>query len=226
MLGFVCLTQICPKFSSYASPPPPPRMTFTHSSIDQCPYLYTKVRQWPVSISIKTKILSRPHPNSHRLGRGRDKNKMLRKHIMTCLMDKYLCPFKMNLFPLTGTELCSTVYVSIHVLVCIQVHTYTYVLAWRCPWWCQACWWWASSTSSPRSSGLSWRGLPHPTQTRQCTQHLLRLNSWIYNFVEVSEHKLVSFQTRVFVWFSTLILPVYRMLFINRLKFACFADFL
>ncbi len=39
--------------------------------------------------------------------------------------------------------------------------------------------------------------------------------------VEVSGHKLESSQTRVFVWFSTLFFPFYKMLFM----FSCFGDF-
>jgi hypothetical protein len=45
-------------------------------------------------------------------------------------------------------------------------------------------------------------------------------------FIEVSGHKLESSQTRVFVWFSTLIFTFYKVLFMNRLEFSCFADFL
>ncbi len=40
--------------------------------------------------------------------------------------------------------------------------------------------------------------------------------------VEVSGHKLESSHTRVFVWFSTLIFPFYKMLF---MKNSCLADF-
>jgi hypothetical protein len=43
--------------------------------------------------------------------------------------------------------------------------------------------------------------------------------------VEVSGHKLKSSQTRVFVWFSTIVLPFYKRLFRKRLEFSCFADF-
>ncbi len=43
--------------------------------------------------------------------------------------------------------------------------------------------------------------------------------------VEISGHKLDSSQTQVFVWFSTHIFPFYKMLFMNRLEFSCFADF-
>jgi hypothetical protein len=43
--------------------------------------------------------------------------------------------------------------------------------------------------------------------------------------VEVSGHKLESSQTRVFVWFSTLIFSFYKMLFMNRIELSCFADF-
>jgi hypothetical protein len=35
----------------------------------------------------------------------------------------------------------------------------------------------------------------------------------------------VSGQTRDLVWFSTLIFPFYKILFMNRLEFSCFADF-
>jgi hypothetical protein len=38
--------------------------------------------------------------------------------------------------------------------------------------------------------------------------------------------KLESSQTRVFVWFSALIFLFYKMLFMNRLEFSCFPDFL
>jgi hypothetical protein len=40
----------------------------------------------------------------------------------------------------------------------------------------------------------------------------------------VSGHKLKSSQTQIFVWFSTLFFPFYKMLFMNRLDFSCFAD--
>jgi hypothetical protein len=39
-------------------------------------------------------------------------------------------------------------------------------------------------------------------------------------------HKLGPSQTQVFVWFSTLIFQFYKMLFMKRLEFSCFADFL
>ncbi len=52
-----------------------------------------------------------------------------------------------------------------------------------------------------------------------------RWNSRTAILVEVSRHKLESSLTRVFVWFSTLIFPLYRMLFMKRLEFSCFADF-
>ncbi len=42
--------------------------------------------------------------------------------------------------------------------------------------------------------------------------------------IEVSGHELESSQARVFVWFSILIIPFYKMLFMNRLEFSCFAD--
>jgi len=54
----------------------------------------------------------------------------------------------------------------------------------------------------------------------------LEIDSWTAFLVDVSGHKLKSCQTRVFVWFSTLIFPFYKMLFMNRLEFSCFADFL
>jgi hypothetical protein len=44
-------------------------------------------------------------------------------------------------------------------------------------------------------------------------------------FVEVSGHKLASSQIRFFVYFSTLIVPFYKMVFMKSLKFSCFADF-
>ncbi len=37
--------------------------------------------------------------------------------------------------------------------------------------------------------------------------------------VEVSGHKLESSQTRIFVWFCTLIFLFYKMLFMNKLSF-------
>jgi hypothetical protein len=46
------------------------------------------------------------------------------------------------------------------------------------------------------------------------------------NRLEFSGHKLESSQTLVFDWFSTLIFPLYKMHFMNRLEFSCFADFL
>ncbi len=52
-----------------------------------------------------------------------------------------------------------------------------------------------------------------------------RWNSWTAFLVEVSGHKLESSLNWVFVWFSTLIFPFYKMLFMNRLKFYFFADF-
>jgi hypothetical protein len=42
-----------------------------------------------------------------------------------------------------------------------------------------------------------------------------------YFLVEVSGHKLESSQARVFVWFSGLIFPFYKMQFMNRLQFSC-----
>jgi hypothetical protein len=44
--------------------------------------------------------------------------------------------------------------------------------------------------------------------------------------VEVSGHNHESSQTRVFVWFSTPIFPLYKMLFMNRIELSCFTDFL
>ncbi len=44
--------------------------------------------------------------------------------------------------------------------------------------------------------------------------------------VEVSEHKLKSSHTWVFVWFSYLTFPFYKILFMNRYDFLFFADFL
>ncbi len=44
-------------------------------------------------------------------------------------------------------------------------------------------------------------------------------------FTEVSGHKLESSHTIVVVWFSTLIYTFYKMLFMNRREFSCFADF-
>ncbi len=44
--------------------------------------------------------------------------------------------------------------------------------------------------------------------------------------VQVAGHKLEYSQTLVFVWYSTLIFPFYKMLFMNRLEFSCFPDFL
>jgi hypothetical protein len=44
--------------------------------------------------------------------------------------------------------------------------------------------------------------------------------------VEVSGIKLESSQTEVFVWVSPLFFPFYyNMLYMNRLEFSCFADF-
>jgi hypothetical protein len=46
-------------------------------------------------------------------------------------------------------------------------------------------------------------------------------------FVKVSAwaYKLESSQTRVFVWFSTFVFRSYKMLFLNRLEYFCFAHF-
>ncbi len=52
-----------------------------------------------------------------------------------------------------------------------------------------------------------------------------RWNSWTTVLVTVSGHKLEPSQTRVFVWFSTLIFPFYKMRFMKRLEISCFADF-
>ncbi len=57
------------------------------------------------------------------------------------------------------------------------------------------------------------------------TRKLQRWNSWTAFVVELSEPKLESSQTRDFVWFSTLISLFYKMHFMNRLEFSCFADF-
>jgi hypothetical protein len=43
--------------------------------------------------------------------------------------------------------------------------------------------------------------------------------------VKVSEHKLESSQTQDFAWFTTLIFPFYKMLFMERLELSCFAGF-
>ncbi len=53
-----------------------------------------------------------------------------------------------------------------------------------------------------------------------------RWNSWTVFLIEASGHKLESCQTKVFAWFSTLIFSFYKKLFINRLKFSYFANFL
>jgi hypothetical protein len=45
-------------------------------------------------------------------------------------------------------------------------------------------------------------------------------------FIRGYGQKLDSSQTQVFVWFSTLVYPFYKMLFMNRLEFSCFMDFL
>ena len=45
----------------------------------------------------------------------------------------------------------------------------------------------------------------------------LRWNSWTVVLVEVSRHKLEPSQIWVFVWFSILIFPFYKTLFMNRL---------
>jgi hypothetical protein len=37
-------------------------------------------------------------------------------------------------------------------------------------------------------------------------------------------HKLESSQTRVFVWFSTFFLAIYKVLYMNRGQFSCFTD--
>jgi hypothetical protein len=34
-----------------------------------------------------------------------------------------------------------------------------------------------------------------------------------------------SSQSRVFVWFSALIFPLYKMLVMNKFEFSCFVDF-
>jgi hypothetical protein len=58
--------------------------------------------------------------------------------------------------------------------------------------------------------------------TFQCHQ---RWNSWTVFLVEVSGHKLETSQTRVFVWFSTLLSPFYKMLTMKRFEFSCIVDF-
>ncbi len=57
-------------------------------------------------------------------------------------------------------------------------------------------------------------------------QLLQRWNSWTAFLFEVSGHKLETSQIRVFVLFSTLISPFFKMLFMNRLELSFFADFL
>jgi len=42
----------------------------------------------------------------------------------------------------------------------------------------------------------------------------------------ISGHKPESCETLVFVRFSTLIFPFYKMLFRNKLEFSCFVDFI
>jgi hypothetical protein len=44
-------------------------------------------------------------------------------------------------------------------------------------------------------------------------------------FVDVSGHKLDYYQTRVLSSFLPLFFLLYKMLFMNRLEFSCFADF-
>ncbi len=66
---------------------------------------------------------------------------------------------------------------------------------------------------------------PNPIkQGQKCCTILLsilfqRWSSWTAFLVEVSDHKLESSQTRVIVWFFTLIFRFYKMLFKNILKF-------
>ncbi len=68
-----------------------------------------------------------------------------------------------------------------------------------------------------------------PFYYRDCvlglTHWVLRWNSWTAFLAEVTGHKLVSFQTRGFIWFSNLIFLFYKILFMTRLEFSCFGDF-
>jgi hypothetical protein len=57
-------------------------------------------------------------------------------------------------------------------------------------------------------------GIKQPNQMRQRQGW----NSLTGFLVMASAHNLESSQTRVFVWFSTLIFPFYKMLFMNRLE--------
>ncbi len=50
-------------------------------------------------------------------------------------------------------------------------------------------------------------------------------NSWTAFLDEVSRRKLDFSQTRVFVWFPTVIFPFYKMCFMKGLEFSCFGDF-
>ncbi len=52
-----------------------------------------------------------------------------------------------------------------------------------------------------------------------CTGPYFEMECFKSILVEVSGHELVSSPTRVFVWFSSLIFPFYKMLVTNRLKF-------
>jgi len=56
--------------------------------------------------------------------------------------------------------------------------------------------------------------------SHSCYVSCQRWNSWTAFLVEESGHKLESSHTQVFVWFSTLIYPFYKMLFTNRSKFS------
>ncbi len=139
---------------------------------------------------------------------------MLRKYIMTCPMDKYLFPFSMYLFSSTSTELCRF------------CSTYMYI-------------WYDDVHGGIKLAGdgpppLLPHGVPGyhgedcPTSPRPGTnstppeakihEHTISLR-----FLGINSS---LFRLEFLPGFLPSFLPVYRMLFINRLKFACFADFL
>jgi hypothetical protein len=84
-------------------------------------------------------------------------------------------------------------------------------------------------TNAERYQVVAWLLLPEAMAEGRLTLRRLRdaapgmelLNSiFSQGFINLSS------QTQVFVWFSTFVFPFFKMLYMNRLEFSCFADIL
>ncbi len=128
----------------------------------------------------------------------------------------------------------SPVYDSVFACVCVSWWKLKWVevLEWECNCVCESVHYTNVIMSLHKPATLSKIGITKTTRHPLFFDSLWHeefMQTWIFRrafLVEVSGHKLESSQTRLFVWFSTLIFPFYKMLFMNRLKFSFFADFL